>query len=47
MNYEVVIKFYVEAQNDNVAYNIADKIGAYIYRTDGIDSDIEEIKEVD
>lgn len=45
--YEVTVKFFVEAPNQDTAWMIGEKIGAYIYRTDGIDSDVEAADKID
>lgn len=45
--YEVTVKFYVEAPNQDAAWLIGEKIAAYIYRVDGIDSDVDAVDRVD
>jgi hypothetical protein len=45
--FAVTIQFYVDAPNSDVAEHIGEKIAAYIYHTDGIDSDTIKVLELD
>jgi hypothetical protein len=44
--FAVTIEFKIQAPNGPTAIKIAEKISAYIYRTDGIDSDLMEVIEI-